>query len=331
MQPIKRKADSREIEAFLDELESQPWLKESPKHWWPKFLFFFSDIRNVVNILESGKLLSRNEVARRKLPFVDCASQEVLDCTDPELKDYVRLYFGPRTPTQYRNEGIRPVGQRQLDAHCPVPVFLLFDSRSILTRSVCEFSDVSGASQIASIGCDAQFLKSLPFRKIYHRDAYDIVANYDIKLHRHAEVLIPGELDLSDLRYIFCRSPAEKETLLHLLPTHVRQKRAKTVFVEGKRNLFEKHWTFVERVELSADRLVFHFSPDTLTPGPFEARLTLVDLDSGASRTKSIPDFYAAEPRIENFSRKRESYEVKLELDDNLAYANRFVLDDIPF
>lgn len=223
------------------------------------------------------------------------------------------------------------MGERQLEAHCPVPVFLLFDSRSILTRSVCEFSDVSGASQIASIGCDAQFLRSLPFRKIYHRGAYDTVANYDIKLHRHAEVLIPRELDLSDLRYIFCRSPAEKETLLHLLPTHARQKLAKMILVEGKQNLFEKRWTFVERVELLPDRIVFHFSPDTCTPGPFEACLTLLDLDSGSSQTQMFSNFYADRPRVKIFSQRQESYEVKLELDGNLAYANRFVLDDIPF
>lgn len=331
MPPIKRKVDSQEIEAFLGDLEGKPWLKTGPRRWWPKFLFFFSDIRNIVNILESGKLLSRNEVARRKLPIVDCASREILGQTDPRLKDYVRLYFGPRTPTQYLNEGLRPVGERQLEAHCPVPIFLLFDSKSILTRSDCEYSNGNIASSAALRGSDAQFLKSLPFEKIYHRGVYDKTAGHDIIFHRHAEALIPDELDLKALRYILCRSPAEKETLVHLLPADVYQELAQIIFVEGKQNLFEKRWTFVERVELSPDRVVFHFSPDTRTPGPFEARLTVLDLESGDSGTESFPDFYAVKPRIKDFSRKRESYEVRLDLDGNPVYANRFVLADTPF
>jgi len=333
MQPVERKTDSQEIEDFLDGLESQAWLKTGPKRWWPKFLFFFSDIRNIVSILGTGKLLSRNEADRRKLLVIDSASQEVLGNTDPSLRDYVRLYFGPRTPTQFRNEGMRPKDKQELGAHCPVPVFLLFNSRSVLTLSGCQFSDGSGASSIASIGSDAKFLKGLQFRKIYHRGPYNTVSDHDIKFHRHAEVLIPNELDLSNLRFIFCRSPAEKEMLLHLLADSVRQEWEEKVFVDGKQSLFEKRWTFVERVELSSKRVVFHFSPDTCTPGPFEVHLTLCDLDEGVSKTKTWPDQNASGPAVMNFSKALRAYDVKLELDGNLAYASRFVLEleDIPF
>jgi len=89
----------------------------------------------------------------------------------------------------------------------------------------------------------------------------------------------------------------------------------------------------VERVELSSKRVVFHFSPDTRTPGPFEVHLTLCDLDEGVSKTNTWPDQNASGPAVMNFSKALRAYDVKLELDGNLAYANRFVLEleDIPF
>jgi hypothetical protein len=55
--------------------------------------------------------------------IIDNASRNVMANTDPYVRDFVRLYFRPQTPTQYRNEGIRPKNMRELESHCPVPVF----------------------------------------------------------------------------------------------------------------------------------------------------------------------------------------------------------------
>ena len=116
-----RKPDADKIEAHLAALRTASWLGAA-RRWWPQFIFHFTDLQNVVSVLTQGKLLARSrcEIA------TDIASADVLANTNDAWKDYVRLYFRPRTPMQWHIEGIRPRGRlTSLKAHCPVPVFLL--------------------------------------------------------------------------------------------------------------------------------------------------------------------------------------------------------------
>ena len=51
----------REIAAIrrhLEDVKKASWLDQA-RLWWPDYLFHCTDIRNVVNILKSGELLSR--------------------------------------------------------------------------------------------------------------------------------------------------------------------------------------------------------------------------------------------------------------------------------
>lgn len=234
------KPDKDTIEEFIFNLAKQRWLKRSARYWWPKCLFHFTDIRNVVGILKIGKLLSRNNAEKKGLMATDNASPEVIDGTDDWVKDYVRFYFRPRTPTQYRNEGIRPKSERMLGAHCPVPVFFIFKSMPILTQKGTRFSDGNLGSYHSSIGDSVEFLQNLPFKKIYHSGAYDKNVDSDIKFHRNAEVIVPNEIDLKFLHYIFCRSEAEKETLLNLLPEEIKKKWIRKIIYKPDLALFEK-------------------------------------------------------------------------------------------
>jgi ssDNA thymidine ADP-ribosyltransferase DarT-like protein len=142
--------------------------------------------------------------------ITDNASRPVMGHTLDKWKDYVRLYFRPRTPTQIRNEGIRPPTQQYLESHCPVPVFLLFDSVELLTRQETQFSDRSLAKTgTRAYDSAAAFIK-LPFAKIYHNTAFLPDQREDIVACRHAEVIVPRHLDLGALKYVWCRSQAEK-------------------------------------------------------------------------------------------------------------------------
>ena len=69
---------------------------------WPRYLFHCTDVLNVVSVVKSGELLSRAQAKRSDSLSVDIASPEIIEHTDAEWQDYVRLYFRPRTPTQYR-------------------------------------------------------------------------------------------------------------------------------------------------------------------------------------------------------------------------------------
>jgi hypothetical protein len=118
--------------------------------WWPRYIYHFTDVRNAASIIQSKHLYSRAETEYRRLMEVDNASPTVIQQTHPEHQENVRLYFRPRTPTQYRNEGIRPVSQRQLGAHCPVPIYFCFDALTILAQDNTRFLD--GNMGTSSIG-----------------------------------------------------------------------------------------------------------------------------------------------------------------------------------
>jgi hypothetical protein len=181
----------------------------------------------------------------------------------------VRLYFRPKTPMQYVNEGVRPAVWVENGAHCPVPVIMLFDAMSILGRESTEFSDGNLRMGRATVGADADFFEKIPFDLVYHDGAIgDNEDKRSIIFHRHAEVIVPDELDLEPLRYVVCRSQAEQETLLHLLGEEGREKWAARTIM--KANLNYRRWNFVEQVDLvEAGIVAFRFNRSERGPGPF--------------------------------------------------------------
>ena len=179
----ERKPDAARIEAHLDGLRLANWIGPA-RQWWPKYVFRFDDIQNAVRILQSGKVSCR----AKRGEALETASQEVLSHTEETWKNHVRLYFRPRTPTQYQVEGFRPEGQfGSLQAHMPVPVFFLFDAKDILTRASTKFSDGSLAAHPV-VGENADYFESIPFEKVYHNSPMSESEKANIKFHRHAEL-----------------------------------------------------------------------------------------------------------------------------------------------
>jgi len=213
------KPDSERIRNFLKALEQQNWVKRGERRWWPRYIFHYTDIKNIVEILKVGQLFSREYLEKISGLPTSSGSASVLAGTDYFTKDCVRLYFRPRTPTQYWAEGIRSrktlESSKYSDAHCPIPIFLLFDSSEILTRADCWFSDGGLNSFTAQRLYTAEDLENLPWQKIYHNTWYTphSAAESDIAFRRNAEVIVHKKLDLTALRSIHCRSEAEKEML----------------------------------------------------------------------------------------------------------------------
>jgi hypothetical protein len=248
----------------------------------------------------------------------------------------MRLYFRPKTPTQYYAEGIYSQTTLSMskfpEAHCPVPVFFLFDSAQILARSDCLFSDGNLTSPRAGKFSTAEELERLPWNKIYHTGwiDYSCPENADIVFRRNAEAIVPNKLDLSALRYIYCRSDAERETLLYLLLPDSQSQYRNKIVASTRSDLFYRRQTFVESVRLSPKEVYFQFSPETQSPGPFHLRVEL----KFASDQRSFD--------AENFKLKRPygrkmalpslsgSYTIRLYLDDHLTYANIFEQKEVP-
>lgn len=247
-------------------------LKPLGREWWPHHVYHSTDVRNAVNILMSGCVYSRLEAEKLGLMKVDNASPTIIEQTREGHKGYARLYFRPRTPTHYRCEGIRPPDKRELDgAHCPVPVFFLFDAYAVLAAEETEFSDGNMAKTGVIYDNSRDFFLSIPFDKVFHHDWFEpeSLEGDEIIFHRMAEVLVHNSLPLDPyLKCIACRSVAERQTLLHLLPADICRKWEQKITL-GVHGLFERKWTYVEEVTMHGEKVTFYFNPNTQTPGTF--------------------------------------------------------------
>jgi len=333
--PVKRNAQA--LRAFLRGLAEQDWVRRTERRWWPHFVFHYTDIRNAVQILEDGVLFSRLQAERRRKLAVSSGSKVVLAGTSHDIKDYVRLYFRPKTPTQYHAEGIHSaqslVNSRFPDAHCPVPVFFLFDAVAILSQPGCRFSDRGLAGHDYQLGSTLNDLRQLPWKKIYHNswiDRSDPDSAHEIVACRNAEVIVPQQLDLGDLRFVYCRSEAEKETLMHLLPPATRRQYQSKIFASARSDPFFRKRTFIESAALMSEGIRLRFSPDTECPGPFRLQ---IELTTAKSITREIPDFKLG-PLNEysiRFRRALSKYRVRVMLDEHLVYANAYEEVEFPF
>lgn len=327
----KPRSEIRRISRFLDALKKETWL--GANSWWPDYLFHFTDILNAVSILREGALLSRNEVQSRGLMATDNASPEIIGNTDDKWKGYARLYFRPRTPTQASNEGFRPPQRWNYNAHCPVPIYFIFDSKSVLARPDARFTTGSLATNSTpDILSKAADLEQIPFDLVYHDAKFSMSERSSIVFRRHAEVIVPRQLDLDALRYIVCRSQAEYETFLHLLPQNARMRWSDRLRLDSSRKpVFLKHWTYVESANLSSSRLTFHFNESSETLGPFYAEAYINHTISPRKFRWQNTSFTANKSLNLNLPSDISDYFVFLTLDGQLAFADRYQDNGLPW
>lgn len=328
---VARKPDSGEISKFLDELKLQPWLGPAQKSW-PDCLYRFEPVEAAVNILEDGQFLSRAGALNAKKIEYDSASAEIISVTDDCWKEYVRLYFRPRSPMQFETEGFRTAGSFRYAAMCPMPIVFVLDSREILTRADSVFSNGNLAAS-ADTGSDASFLRKIPFELVYHDTWFDPSDRGTIIFHRHAEVIIPDSLDLAPIRFIGCRSQAEYETFQQLMSPATRKRWAKKIAVGTRGNLHIQKWMFVERATLSKSKIILYFNPDSRSQGPFKLKLEGTHSDSG-KRFHWEVDCRLDDPILTfdlNNINISKGYNIRFTIDGRVAYANDYSELSAPF
>lgn len=331
------KPDAQAFRNCLTELRQSVWL-DKPRRWWVDFAFHHTHIENAVKILKAGFLLSRSEI-QKSGTFTDSASQQVIQQTTEDRKRYVRFYFRPRTPTFYHCEGIRPINHYSLDAHCPVPVYLLFDLEKLICRADSHFTQGNLASAGTTILSTAQDFNNLPFTKIYHDSSFTSEDRDAIIFHRHAEIIVPRKVDLNLLKGIWCRSQAEYDTLRYLLADDWDVWQNK-IAVSGNYSLFKRQWLYVDKAELSLQRisLYCHQPYENVDQGPFALEIKILETSTGLYYSAKFPDyrFDSDENCIIGVKlgtlTAPENYRVHFYVDDILAYAGQFNdADDIPF
>jgi len=179
---------------------------------WPSRLFHHAPVENAALILKHGRLLSRIQSEGRRA--VDVAPPDLIGSrTRPH--EFARLYFRPRTPTQFLIEGIRKPSEYYQGKHAPVLVMFVFDARKVLALDEVRFSDANMQSQWTTDGNTEAFFSGIDWQSVFHNSP---TQERGIRRRRCAEVLAPSPLPLRDnLQWVICRSQAERAMLLSAL------------------------------------------------------------------------------------------------------------------
>ena len=301
-------------------------LKRQGREWWPRFVYHYTDINNAISILNAGVLYSRAKAQARGLMVNENANPDIIAGTNPEHLDFVRLYFRPRTPTQYVNEGIRPPGQRDR-GHCPVPVFFLFDLVQIVGRKDARFSAGTLASYKHGHSDKRDyFVRTIPWRDVYGDGPLRSDA---AKKARAAEVVIPGGIPLGvELRAIYCRSPGERVTLIDGLADSVRAAWTNRIGIGYAGLFFERHPYVVNVSGREGRQIVVEFNM-TLTARHGVVRF-IVD---GEHRHWEWKGRFREDCTRMTFQLPgwHESAHVSVFMEECLAYRGNVVLGDFPF
>lgn len=295
---------------------------------WPSRLFHHAPLENAIRILKDGNLRSRQDPqnARPK----DVAASGVID-TRPDAHNFARLYFRPRTPTQWHIEGIRKDGECKYGngAHAPVLIMMVFDALSVLCREGISFSDRNMQLAAASVWSDEAKFSEIPFDKVYSEGGTG--GDRSITGHRCAEVLAASPLPLeATLQWICCRTAAERDTLLYLLGPD-GSNWAKKILISDDIRVFNREYTFVEEVSLSTKGLIFQLSPRidgkkiSVATKVWDSNGQKV-LDFKHSDMDAVPKEskkWRAEASLSN-----GSYLVQIDLEDHLAFRSIVSLGD---
>ena len=226
------------------------------KHW-PARLFHHAPLDNAIAIINDGCLRARNDPQRQQLQ--DVAAGGVID-NRQEAHGRVRLYFRPRTPTQFHIEGIRKDADCQYgaSAHAPLLVMFVLDAKQVLTRPDVLFSNQNMQNLCAATGNDEAFFSTIPFESVFHEGG--IAGDYSIIASRCAEVLPTSPLPLSEvLSGIWFRSEPERDTFLYRLgAASARWQPLCSVSEELK--VFDKRFAFLADIDLSTEGISFRLN-----------------------------------------------------------------------
>ncbi|MFT3728748.1 MAG: DarT ssDNA thymidine ADP-ribosyltransferase family protein [Terricaulis sp.] len=299
---------------------------------WPPRLFHHTPIENAARILRSGALLSRT--ASESSRVLDIADPEIVNTRD-RAHDFVRLYFRPRTPTQFWIEGIRrPSEYFKGNKHAPTLIMLVFDARSILSIDGVRFSDGNMQSANTCDGDDENFFSTIDFDRVFHEGPFNR-SDPHVIVRRCAEVLAPSPLPLENLSFIYCRSAAERDFLLYKLGD-AASKWERRVLVSDDIRVFEKRYTFAEHVSLSQQGVFFELAPRA-DAAPVNLDVQVKSLFGGKQYVQWGPANLATTNtaggrrwRIDA-SLPSGAYIVIIRLEGCLAYENVLFVEDDPF
>lgn len=243
------------------------------KKKWPNFLFRHEPVENTLAVLKSGVLTSRQDAINNNWMQNDIAPADIIQNRDDACAK-VRLYFRPRTPTQYHIEGIRKPADFYGEKHAGFLVMLVFNSEAVLTKKSTQFSCGNMQSPYSQVYDGDAGFDNLDFAGTYHDEAYPTDTQ---KRQRCAEVLAESPLILQEtLSAIVVRTDADVSTIKYLL-----NREGLTHFVplirksEGT-GVFFQRFTAIQYVDTAPGRINYKLK-GTESAGDIQTELTAFD------------------------------------------------------
>ena len=297
---------------------------------WPSRLFHHAPIENAASILRDATLLSRVESEGRRVR--DVAAAGVIQSRD-RAHHFARLYFRPRTPTQFHIEGIRKPNEIYQGGHAPILVMFVFDARKVLAAPDVRFSDANMQASYARDGDDDEFFASIDWASVYHEGTFSASDKHIIG-RRCAEVLAPSPFSIeSKLQWIYCRSQAERTMLLSLLGSGARKWRD-MIRVSDDIRVFEKKYTYVDEVSVQSTGLIFRLAPRT-DGQKVKIQIRVWDSKDAQCKAFGSSEFSPVPSTSTRWLLKCELppdlYRVRIELEDCVGFDAPVLHEEIPF
>ena len=221
-----------------------------------KGFYHYTDFSNLKEILSSERIVCRNKA---KGHFWDSADHTALDRAPEWVGDQVRLFYFPKTPFLYKNEGFKPNAS---GVHMPRPIALIFDE-SVAYLNGVKFLNGSAINLTGDEQHRTDITKDVSEAMDYRWDliAYrgavpsrdndieEVFGERDrgkITNCKNAEMLLPQELNISYLKCIAFRSIADYKQAVELF--------GESKLFQFKPNLFNNNHTFLNDYSIKQDR-----------------------------------------------------------------------------
>lgn len=294
---------------------------------WPSRLFHHCPLENAVQIIQDGNLRSRADAHQAR----DVAAPGVIDNTNA-AHTYGRMYFRPKTPTQWHIEGIRKPNECQYGeaTHAPVLIMFIFDAKKTLLYPGVMFSDRNMQQYAAQTGDTEAFFSGIPFDKVFSEGGTG--GDHSIISHRCAEVLVPSPFPLAaSLTEVICRTAAERETLIHLLGKSATAWKS-GISVSEDAFAFCRDYAFVDEVALSSQGVSFRLNPRK-DRGRLAITVSVHDSKGNRAAYYSGADFdpVPSAPHTQWIIKKNlpnGTYLVDIRIEGQLAFQSRLSIGD---
>ena len=217
----------------------------------------------MVEILRSGQLLSRKMASEKGAIQTDIAPTTILE-HDQRSLCYTRLYFRPRTPTQFHIQGIKPAAEFYYGKNAGVLAMMLFDAEGLLKVNSTKFSTGNLQSQESELlDGDSNFDK-LEFDAIFHDSPQQ---DPEITRKRCAEILVESPLILADhLKYIVLRTAADVKMFKICLRENGLDHYSPLVRKSSDASIFFNQFTALDFIDTGPNIFRFKLKPAKSNP-----------------------------------------------------------------